>query len=307
MGIGYFLQFGFAQHALEAAFLVAVSCGLIGPFVISRSMAFAVHGTSELAFTGAVGGLLVADNPLVGALVGALIVAGLIGIMGRRPSERDSSIGVILAAGLGLGVFLLGYYHGYASEALNILFGNIFGVSTGQIILLAGIALAVGVIMGVLWRPLLFASVDPDVAQARGVRTGLIGLVFLFVLAVTVTEAAQLVGTLLVLSLAITPAAAAQRLSASPTAVALLSVLFAVVSAEGGLLLSFQFPSVKPSVLIVAFSFFFYVVARLVGPTLVTRRRQKTLTAAAVNPAGPNGPEPRGYPEGPDLAELHHD
>jgi zinc/manganese transport system permease protein len=307
MGIGYFLQFGFAQHALEAAFLVAVSCGLIGPFVISRSMAFAVHGTSELAFTGAVGGLLVADNPLVGALVGALIVAGLIGIMGRRPSERDSSIGVILAAGLGLGVFLLGYYHGYASEALNILFGNIFGVSTGQIILLAGIALAVGVIMGVLWRPLLFASVDPDVAQARGVRTGLIGLVFLFVLAVTVTEAAQLVGTLLVLSLAITPAAAAQRLSASPTAVALLSVLFAVVSAEGGLLLSFQFPSVKPSVLIVGLSFFFYVAARLVGPPLVARRRQKTLASAGMSPAGPDVPRPRDYPEGPDLAELHHD
>ena len=174
MGIGYYLQFGFAQHALEAAFLVAVSCGLIGPFVISRSMAFAVHGTSELAFTGAVAGLLVANNPLVGALVGAVVVAGLIGTMGQRPSERDSSIGVILAAGLGLGVYLLSFYHGFASEALNILFGNIFGVSTGQIILLACIALGVAVVMGVLWRPLLFSSVDPDVAQARGVRTGLI-------------------------------------------------------------------------------------------------------------------------------------
>jgi len=298
MGIGYYLQFGFAQHALEAAFLVAASCGLIGPFVISRSMAFAVHGTSELAFTGAVGGLLVGGNPLVGALVGAVVVAGLIGTMGRRPSERDSSIGVILAGGLGLGVYLLGFYHGYASEALNILFGNIFGVSTAQIILLAGIALGVAVVMGVLWRPLLFASVDPDVAQARGVRTGLLGLIFLFVLAVTVTEAAQLVGTLLVLSLAITPAAAAQRLSASPTAVALFSVLFAVVSAEGGLLLSFQFPSVKPSVLIVALSFFFYVVARLVGPTLVTRRRQRTLAWAGI------GPESAG---GPNLAEWHHE
>jgi len=135
----------------------------------------------------------------------------------------------------------------------------------------------------------------------------LIGLVFLFVLAVTVTEAAQLVGTLLVLSLAITPAAAAQRLSASPTAVALLSVLFAVVSAEGGLLLSFQFPSVKPSVLIVGLSFFFYVAARLVGPPLVARRRQKTLASAGMSPAGPDVPRPRDYPEGPDLAELHHD
>jgi zinc/manganese transport system permease protein len=280
MGIGYYLQFGFAQHALEAAFLVAVTCGLIGPFVISRSMAFAVHGTSELAFTGAVAGLLVGGNPVAGALVGALVVAGLIGTMGRRPSERDSSIGVILAAGLGLGVYLLGFYHGYASEALNILFGNIFGVSTGQIVLLTGIALGVAIVMGVLWRPLLFASVDPDVAQARGVHVGLLGLIFLFVLAITVTEAAQLVGTLLVLSLAITPAAAAQRLSASPIVVGVLSVVFAVVSAEGGLFLDFQFASVKPSVFIVAVSFFLYVVARLAGPTVVARRSRRMIAAA---------------------------
>jgi zinc/manganese transport system permease protein len=108
MGIGFYLQFPFAQHSLEAAFLVAVSCGLIGPFVITRTMSFAVHGTSELAFTGAVAGLLVADNPVSGALVGAFVVATLIGLLGRRASERDSTIGVILAAGLGLGVFLLG-------------------------------------------------------------------------------------------------------------------------------------------------------------------------------------------------------
>jgi zinc/manganese transport system permease protein len=294
MGIGYYLQFGFAQHALEAAFLVAASCGLIGPFVITRSMSFAVHGTSELAFTGAVGGLLVADNPLVGALVGAVVVAGLIGTLGQQTSARDSTIGVILAAGLGLGVFLLGYYHGYASEALNILFGNIFGVSSGQILLLAVIALAVAVVMGVLWRPLLFASVDPEVARARGVRTGMLGLIFLFVLAITVTEAAQLVGTLLVLSLAITPAAAAQRLSASPFMVTLLSVAIAIVSAEGGLLLSFQFDTVKPSVLIVALSFAFYVAARLVGPSVMARRRARLAVTIADGPLG-------------DLAELGHE
>jgi len=123
MGIGYFLQFGFAQHALEAAFLVAVSCGLIGPFVITRTMSFAVHGTSELAFTGAVAGLLVADNPLAGALVGALIVAALIGLLGQRAAERDSTIGVILAAGLGLGVFLLGSTLCGFSRTLNELVG----------------------------------------------------------------------------------------------------------------------------------------------------------------------------------------
>ena len=286
MGIGYFLQFGFAQHALEAAFLVAISCGLLGPFVITRSMAFAVHGTSELAFTGAVAGLLVANNALLGALIGAFVVATLIGALGQRQAERDSSIGVVLAGGLGLGVFLLGYYHGYASEALNILFGNIFGISTAQIVLLGVIAVVVAAVLLALWRPLLFASVDPDVAQARGIRTGLLGIVFLYVLAVTVTEAAQVVGTLLVLSLAITPAAAAQRLSASPFVVTLLSVVMAVVAADGGLLLSFQFPTVKPSVLIVAVSFAFYVVARLVGPAIGARRRHR------VPP--------------PDLAELTH-
>jgi zinc/manganese transport system permease protein len=275
MGIGYFLQFGFAQHALEAAFLVAVSCGLIGPFVITRTMSFAVHGTSELAFTGAVAGLLVADNPLAGALVGALIVAALIGLLGQRAAERDSTIGVILAAGLGLGVFLLGYYHGYASEALNILFGNIFGISSGQIFLLGIIAVLVAIVLTVIRRPLLFASVDPDVARANGVPTGVLGIVFLFILAITVTEAAQIVGTLLVLSLAITPAAAAQRLSANPFAVSVLSVAMAVLAADGGILLSFQFPTVKPSVLIVAISFGFYVVARLVGPAVTSRRRDR--------------------------------
>ena len=293
MNIGDYLQLPFAQHALEAAFLVAISCGLIGPFVITRTMSFAVHGTSELAFTGAVAGLLVAENALAGALVGALVVATLIGVLGQRASERDSTIGVILAAGLGLGVFLLGYYHGYASEALNILFGDIFGISSGQILLLGVIAVAVALALVLMWRPLLFASVDPDVAGARGVRTGLLGIVFLFVLAITVTEAAQIVGTLLVLSLAITPAAAAQRLSASPVVVTVLSVVMAVVAADGGLLLSFQFTTVKPSVLIVAVSFAFYVVARVVGPALGRRRRGRGRSR-----------EPRGRVT--ELAELQH-
>jgi zinc/manganese transport system permease protein len=273
MGIWSYLQLPAAQHAMEAAFLVALICGVIGPFVIARRMAFAVHGTSELAFTGAVSGLLVDNNPVAGALVGALVVAALIAALGRRAAERDATIGVILAAGLGLGFYLLGFYNGFSSEAVNILFGNIFGVSSGQLLLLAGIAFAVGLTMAVMWRPLLFASVDPEVAEARGVRTGLLGLVFLFALAVTVTEAAQVVGTLLVLSLAITPAAAAQRLSVNPFRVAVLSVAFAAASAESGLLLSFQFPSVRPSPLIVAVSFGLYLIARAVGPTLTSRRR----------------------------------
>jgi zinc/manganese transport system permease protein len=273
MNMVTYLGQAFAQHALLGATLVAVMSGLIGPFVISRRMAFAVHGTSELAFTGAAAGLLVGGNPVAGALVGSLVVATLIGALGARERERDSSIGVILAFGLGLGVLLLSFYHGFATQATNILFGNIFGISRGQLAVLLALGVAVIVVMAVLYRPLLFASVDPEVAEARGVPVKALGIVFLLVLALSVTAAAQVVGTLLVLSLAITPAAAAGRLSARPAVVMALSVVFALVASDGGLLLSLAAGTVRPSVFVTFLSFGMYVVARLVGRGRHGRRR----------------------------------
>jgi len=272
MGLTFYLSQPFALHALLAAILVAVSCGLIAPFVINRGMAFAVHGTSELAFTGAAAGLLINGNPVIGALVGALVVAGVIGLLGVRERERDSSIGVVLGFGLGLGVLLLSFYHGFATEATNILFGNIFGVSSGQLLLLLGIGAVVILSMMVLYRPLLFASVDPEVAVARGVPTRLLGIIFLFVLALTVTEAAQIVGTLLVLSLAITPAAAALRLSAKPATVTFLSICFALAAAVGGLVASLASNTIKPSVFVTSISFAIYIAARIVGSFTRPRR-----------------------------------
>jgi zinc/manganese transport system permease protein len=263
----------FAQHALLAGTLIAVISGLIGPFVVTRNMAFAVHGTAELSFTGAAAGLVVAGDPVAGALLGSLVVATAIGLLGVRDRERDSAIGVILAFGLGLGVYLLSLYRGFATEATNILFGQIFGISDGQLLLLLGVACAVLVTMAVLYRPLLFASVDPEVAEARGVRTRLVGVAFLFVLALTVTEAAQIVGTLLVLSLAITPAAAAQRLTARPGLVTVLSIGFALVAADGGLVASLQVGSVKASVFVTAISFAIYLGSRVAGPTRWAGRR----------------------------------
>ncbi|HLI56361.1 MAG TPA: metal ABC transporter permease, partial [Actinomycetota bacterium] len=137
---------------------------------------------------------------------------------------------------------------------------------------LVAIGLIVVVVMAVWYRPLLFASIDPDVAEARGVPVRRLGLVFLLVLALTVTGAAQVVGTLLVLSLAITPAAAAQRLSANPMLVALLAVIFAVIAADGGLLASFESSNVKASVFVTTISFAIYIVARLTGPLVVRNR-----------------------------------
>lgn len=257
-----YLSQPFAQHALLAATLVAISCGLIAPFVINRGMAFAVHGVSELAFTGAAAGLLLFNNPVIGALGGGVVVAGVIGLLGVRQRERDSSIGVILAFGLGLGVLLLSFYHGFATEATNILFGNIFGVSSGQIGLLLGIGVILIVAMMVLYRPLQFASIDPEVAEARGVPIRFLNVAFLLILALTVTEAAQIVGTLLVLSLAITPAAAAQRVTAKPAVMAILSVVFALIASAGGLIASLASNTVKPSVFVTGISFAIYVICR---------------------------------------------
>jgi zinc/manganese transport system permease protein len=279
VGIGTYLQLPAVQHALIAATRVAIVSGLIGPFVITRRAAFAVHGVAELSFTGAVAGLLWANNAVLGALVGSLVVAAAIGVLGAREQERDSAIGVTLAFGLGVGVYLLSRSNGFARNAADILFGQIFGVSNGQLVLLLVVAGAVLFAMLALYRPLLFASVDPEVAEARGVPVRLAGLAFLFVLAVTVTEAAQIVGTLLVLSLAITPAAAAHRLSARPAVVAGLAVLFALLASDGGLLVSLtgmNRTNAPASAFITAISFAVYLLARLLGPRLAGRRHGAT-------------------------------
>lgn len=274
MDVMTYLTLPFAQHALVAGFLIALICGIIGPFVIARQMAFAVHGAAELSFTGASAGLLIAGNPVAGALIGSVVVAGAMGLLGDRSRERDSAIGVVLAAGLGLGVYLLSRYQGFASAATNILFGNIFGISWIQILILVALAVAVMAVMVVIYRPLLFASVDPELAQARGVSLKLLGIIFLIVLALSVTEAAQVVGTLLVLSLAITPAAAAQRVSRGPASTTVVSIAIAMLATEGGLILALVWSSVPPTVFISALSFASYVLARLVGPGIARRRRE---------------------------------
>jgi zinc/manganese transport system permease protein len=260
-----YLSQPFAWHAVLAAAFIAIICGLIGTFVIMRSMAFAVHGTSELAFTGAAAGLLIAGNPIAGAFGGAIVVATVLGTLGTKVRERDTTIGVVLAFGLGMGVLLLSYYHGFATEATNILFGNIFGVSNDQLFALVGVGTSVLLAMSFIYRPLLFASIDPEVAEAKGVPVKLLGVAFLYILAFTVTAAAQVVGTLLVLSLAITPAASAVRLTTKPVTVAVVSVLFALLAGVGGILVSLASSTLKPSVCVTTISFGLYLFARLYG------------------------------------------
>jgi zinc/manganese transport system permease protein len=260
----------FVQNALLAGAIAAVVAGLVGPFVVVRNMAFAVHGIAELGFTGAAGGLLIGLDPVLGAMAGSLVVAGAIGGLGTRGSDRDSVIGVILAFGLGLGVLFITLYDRYATSAFGLLFGTITGVSTDRLLLLAGCGAVVLVALALLYRPLLFASVDPDVAEARGVPMRLVSILFLIVMAVAEVEAIQVVGVLLILSLMIAPAAAASRLTVSPGATLLFSVAIALLASIGGILLALVTPY-PASVYTTSISFACYLLARLLGPRLRSR------------------------------------
>jgi zinc/manganese transport system permease protein len=251
----------FVHTALWAGAVVAVVSGAIGIFVVTRGASFAVHAISELGFTGAAGALVVGLDPVIGMIGGSLGVGLVLGLLSLRGRERDSAIGAVLAFGLGVGVLFLSLYHGYATQATNLLFGSIVGVSDRQLLELGVVAFIVIVGIAGLYRPLLFSSVDPEVAAARGVPLRALSVAIFLLLALTTAEAIQVVGVLLVLTLVITPAAAAQRLTARPALALGLSIAIALVATEGGILLSLAQPW-PTSFFISAISFSAYVAAR---------------------------------------------
>lgn len=268
----------FVHTALWAGAVVAIVSGAIGVFVVARGMSFAVHAISELGFTGATGALALGLDPVLGILGGSVLVGLVLGLLSLRGRERDSAIGAVLAFGLGLGVLFLSLYEkqGYATEATSLLFGSIVGVSDTQLRNLVIVAAVVLAGLAVVYRPLLFSSVDPEIAAARGVPLRALSVAIFLLLALTTAEAIQVVGVLLVLTLVITPAAAAQRLTGRPTRALLLSVGIALVSTEGGILLSLAKPW-PTSFFIATISFSAYVGARLVD---WSRGRQKRLSSS---------------------------
>ena len=173
---GELLQFDFVQTALLAAAILGLLAGVLGPLIVSRNMAFAVHGTSELSFTGGAAALLLGINVGHGALAGAIVAALMLGLLSRRSSEHDSVIGAVLAFGLGVGVLLLWFYPGRAANKFGLLVGQIVGVDFASLALLGGCAVAVILVLLAIYRPLLFASVDPEVARARGVPVRLLSI-----------------------------------------------------------------------------------------------------------------------------------
>ena len=257
------LRRGFVQQALVAAALLALIAGLIGPFIVMRQMSFAVHGSSELSLTGAAFALLTGLNVGVGALVGSLFAAILFGIVGQRARERDSAIGVVLAFGLGLAVLFIHLYPGRAGTSFALLTGQIVGVGYSGLAQLVAVSVVVAVALAVGYRPLLFSTVDPEVAAARGVPVRALGILFAALVGIVAAQGVQIVGALLVMSLLITPAAAAARVFSSPAVTIVASVVFAEIAAVGGIVLSLA-PGVPISVFVTVISFAIFVVCWLV-------------------------------------------
>ena len=248
-------------NSLIAAALLGVVGGLIGIFVMTRDMSFAVHGISELSFAGASVALLIGFDVVAGSIAGSLLAALIIGALGSRAKDRNSIIAVLMPFGLGLGILALSLYPGRASNKFGLLTGQIVSVSETSLDWLAGIAILVVLTLAFVWRPLSFASLDPEVAKARGVKTGQLSIVFLVLLGLAVAASVQVVGALLVLSLLVTPAAAALRVTSSPKLAPVLSVAFALTSAVGGILLALG-GGLPISPYITTVSFAIYLVCR---------------------------------------------
>ena len=268
------------QNSIVAAAVLGIVGGLIGVFVMQRDMAFAVHGISELSFAGAAGALLLGANVVLGSLVGSLIAAMLIGVLGAKARDRNSIIGVLMPFGLGLGILFLALYPGRSANKFGLLTGQIISVDIPQLGLLVALSVVVLVALFLIWRPLTFDSLDADVAAARGVPSRALSLGFMVLLGLTVAVSVQIIGSLLVLALLVTPAAAALRVSSSPLVVPLLSMLFGFVSAVGGILLALG-GSLPISPYITTISFLIYIVCRIVGA-----RKARSGRASARRPLG---------------------
>lgn len=266
-------------NSLIAAALLGLMGGLVGIFVMNRDSSFAVHGISELSFAGAAIALLIGMDVVLGSVIGSVVAAALIGVLGARAKDRNSIIAVLMPFGLGIGILALSLYEGRASNKFGLLTGQIIAVDQPALAWLAGISLFVILTLVFIWRPLQFASLDPDVARARGVATGKLGFAFLILLGLAVAASVQVVGALLVLSLLVTPAAAALRVTSSPKLAPVLSVVFALTSAVGGILLAIG-GGLPVSPYITTVSFVIYLVCR--GVAMAKTRAARASVSKAV-------------------------
>jgi zinc/manganese transport system permease protein len=259
------LDYDFMRNAFAAATIVAIVAGLVGYFLVLRGQTFAGHALAHVGFTGATGAALIGVAPIWGMIL-LTVAAGIgMGAGGERLAQRDVAIGVILALSLGLGLLFLHFYRAYATQATALLFGNVLAVDAATVWTLMWLAVIGVGTLGVISRPLLFASLQPELAEARGVPLRLYSALFLAIVALTVAECTQIVGVLLVFALMVGPGATAQRLTGRIGSGLLLAAGLALLQAWAGITLAFytDWPS---SFWITALSAGSYLLATLSRP-----------------------------------------
>ncbi len=252
----------FMQHAYEAGTVVAIVAGIVGYFVVLRRSSFAAHSLSHIGFAGAAGAALFGISPVYGLLLFTTVGGSSMAVLSPKATYRDISIGTVLAFMLGLGVLFISLYTGYATAAYSILFGEILGISSSDVLLTLIAGLAILAAIALVYRPLLFASLDEEVAEAKGLPTFPLGIVFMLLVAVATSIAVQVVGVLLIFSLMVTPAAIAQQLAKRPRRVIIISVAVALMTTWLGLFVAFYEPY-PVSFFMTSIVFVLYLLARL--------------------------------------------
>ena len=222
------LQYSFIQNAFLAGSIVAIVGGFVGYFLITRGLTFAGHALSHIGFAGAAAALLVGVDPIYGLLLFTVASGIGIGVFGKNLREEDINIGIVMMLMLGLGALFISLYSGYAEQAYSILFGTILGISKTDVFITLIFGIATIAILAAIFRPLLFSSIDPEVAEARGVPVRFLGILFLVLVAVAVSMSVQVVGVLLIFTLLVGPAATATRIVHSPLGAVILSVALAL-------------------------------------------------------------------------------
>lgn len=229
-------HYSFIQNAFLAGTVVAIVGGAVGYFLVTRGLTFAGHALSHIGFAGAAAALLVGIDPMFGLLVFTIVAGIAIGVFGKDLREEDVNIGIVMTLALGFGALFISLYSGYAEQAYSILFGTILGISHTDVVVTLVFGIAAIVALAVVFRPLLFSSVDPEVAAARGVPVYFLGIFFLVLVAIAVSMSVQVVGVLLIFTLLVGPAATATRLVHSPLGAVTASIALALAFTWLGIL-----------------------------------------------------------------------
>lgn len=270
-------QYVFIQNALLTGTCVAIVSAVVGYFLVSRGLTFAGHALSHIGFAGAAGAILLGFNPLSGLLV--FTIAGSIGIslLSKESRSRDLAIGIILTFALGLGILFLSLYSGFAERVYAVLFGDLLGISKMDVLATAIFGVITLVVIMFLFRPLLFSSFDPEVAEARGVPVRSLAIGFLILVAIAVSMSVQVVGILLVFTLLVGPAATAMRIVKRPLVAIGLALLLGVSYVWVGVFLAVNVAGATwpPSFFISTLSFGVYLPVRLLSPLWNERRKHQ--------------------------------